>query len=975
MPNTISPDQLNNLINKIDDLIDVVRNRGGLGTSNNNDWYNGNYYIRNSEHDIHSNTIERYNQLSNIQNRNSEEEKQFQDLSKLINKAITNRDYSSNARIRAIDRFSKKRKKELEQQAKDDEVFATYDKNGNVNGYVTRGQLRQQRENDAKKAANIINNVFRIFEEASNIWVTILRSNLQKSKNVFNKAEKTFQAELNKGSAFISTFATGVNSLTTQAASKAQGAIVGTVGTEVSERLKSAKDIKMAEQEFQFAESERDLERLNGILNGVSGVLMAAGGILSATGVGAIVGVAVAGVGAAIKAFQTIYSNFEKFDIEQQKFANEVFGKFAERVSSTYKQMEDVLKVYNDIATQVTEIAHENDDAYKKAGVTLGFQGDTYAAYMRSFSAELASKWGLTGKDVTQIQNGYVTSSGRNVLLGYNDISQIEAMSRVFGVSNTEMASMMGEMNIFNTSISDGYDMMNDMYHIATKIGISTSKFSKDLTQNLKLAQKYNFKGGVDNMAKLTLWAEKTRFNLQNAASLADKMTDYNISNVLETTAKLQVLGGAASLFGDPMAMLWEAGNDVGALAKRQAAIFSDITGTFDRITGETTFSDYERRLIKARAEAMGMNYEDVLNQKRQSNKQGVINKALARYGLDEETLDAIGLRATYSQKKKTFVVNTTQGEKPIDELAQLAQNGNIQELLLPENTDDAIMQIALDVRSMKEREQYALSGNNTALSVQAFDKIQEASKKGIEATNKLYTEGQVLDQVKKAIDYRINATNEQVNRLIDFMTDENNKKDVEEYRKNMLGQVKGIYNFTEEQRYWLRLSQDELMEILSVQAQVKAGGDRSLYDSLSQHISSRAGQEYVKYLIKNTGDGIGNTNGGYLYGADVTPINDGRGTLIKTHSNDQFIAAKSGGPIDKLFDIVAAIIDNDSKPNKGNNLKLEISGNINLEDNSGKINLVEIMKSDPVTARQFTQMILKAMETTNGKISRPYFV
>lgn len=955
---------LNKLITQIEILTDTIQHRGGLlGSSNNNNGINSfsnnfdNY--KSSDIDNHS---ERINDLDNEQ----------------LNQLNKNNKIANRLTQQAIARLDKANKEQEKQNKKDNQKFATYDENGNINGYYTGKQIRRSKEQHRKKVAYGIEQSFKLIEEGVELYFVILKSRLQKSKNVFNKAEKTFQAELNKGSAFISTFATGVNSITTQTASKAQGAIVGTVGAEVSERLKSAKDIKMAEQEFQFVENERELEKLNGILNKASGMAFALAGILSvtsATGVGAIASGVAAIIGGAIKLFQTIYNNIEKLDIEQQKFANEVFGKFAERVSSTYKQMEDVLKVYNDIATQVTEIAHENDDAYKKAGVTLGFQGDTYAAYMRSFSAELASKWGLSGKDVTQIQNGYVTSSGRNVLLGGNDIEQIEAMSRVFGVSNTEMASMMGEMNIFNTSISDGYDMMNDMYHIATKIGISTSKFSKDLTQNLKLAQKYNFKGGVDNMAKLTLWAEKTRFNLQNAASLADKMTDNNISNVLETTAKLQVLGGAASLFGDPMAMLWEAGNDVGALAKRQAAIFSDITGTFDRITGETTFSDYERRLIKARAEAMGMNYEDVLNQKRQSNKQGVINKALARYGLDEETLDAIGLRATYSQKRKTFVVNTTQGEKPIDELAQLAQNGNIQELLLPENTDDAIMQIALDVRSMKEQEQYALLGNNTALSVQAFDKIQEASKKGIEATNKLYTEGQVLDQVKKAIDYRINATNEQVDRLIDFMTDENNKKDVEEYRKNMLGQVKGIYNFTEEQRYWLRLSQDELMEILSVQAQVKAGGDRSLYDSLSQHISSRAGQEYVKYLIKNTGDGIGNTNGGYLYGADVTPINDGRGTLIKTHSNDQFIAAKSGGPIDKLFDIVAAIIDNDSKPNKGNNLKLEISGNINLEDNSGKINLVEIMKSDPVTARQFTQMILKAMETTNGKISRPYFV
>lgn len=835
----------------------------------------------------------------------------------------------------------------------------------------------------------------------SNMWIFTYEKRIKETSNAYAKYEKEFQSELKRSSATISTMGVALSGIMNSNATKAQADLANRSKEEAKARIENVKSIEMANREYAVANKEAQIEYANKMADGgvaiagsVAGILAASAALAPVTAgvslaLGAV-GAFITGVAAIGAGITKIVQKFKKVDLEAEKLANEMYEKQMEHVSQTMDQMSEFVKPFEEIVDGITELTRKNEESFKKLGVQLGYGGDSYAKYMRQISVETARIFGITSEQMANMQNSYINASGRNVMMGAQDYNQMEAISRTFGISQSEVSSMMGEMNIFNTSIEDGYDMMNDMWHVATKIGVSTSKFSKDLTNNLKLAQKYNFKGGVENMAKLTMWAEKTRFNLQNTTAFADKMMSNNISDVLETSAKLQVLGGNAAIYANPMAMMWEAGNDVGALAKRQAAMFADITGSFNSKTGETTFTETDLRMIKARAEAMGMNYEDVLNQKRQSNKQGVINKVLARYGLDDDLLTGIGNRATYNSKQGKFTVKTVDGkERSIDELAQMAKNGvDVENMLLPEDTDAAIIDIAKNVRSMAEKESANNLEQQTSLSISHYDEIQKASEKAIENQTRLFNLTEKTGLLSGIIEHRIETQNKKVEMLENELNNPKVKEQVNDYYKAVENNLMAGLQLSGEQTAYLKIMAKKIdgtgiekiseynNNVAAVRTMKKVGKQEEAAKNLINNARDENEKEiYVSMLGRYVNDAVGSTNGGYLSGASVTPINDGVGTLVKTHPNDQFIAAKSGGPIDKLFDVVSSIIANNNG-NSNNNIKLDLSGSINLNGAGGNVDIVSTLKNDPIAMRDLIRLLIKSMDAAeHGKVSKNHYV
>lgn len=816
------------------------------------------------------------------------------------------------------------------------------------------------------------------------------RNNLKSLKNSFDYQQKLFQAQMDMSNAVTNSVVTTITSMGTQTALEASRAISSAANSEANARIKYIAAQEMAIREFDIAEAERKVETVKAEAAAASGALKGVAGIASLFGpIGMAVGAVITGLTSIGETAVNVKTKIEEFDIEKTKQETEIYNTLMSNVTAVADKMKTIVEGIDSTANAITDKMLANETIYKQAGLLFGFAGNKYSSYMQKIQVEAARIFNITAEEMAQMQKSYIDASGRNVMMGVGNYNQIESISRTFGIGNQEVSAMFGEMNIFNTSISDGYDMMNDMWHVATKLGLSTSKFSKDLTENLKLAQKYNFKGGVENMAKLTMWAEKTRFNLQNATNFADKMMSNNISEVLETSAKLQVLGGNAAMYADPMAMMWEAGNDVGALAKRQAAMFADITGTFDKITGETRFSEFDLRMIKARAEAMGMNYEDVLSQKRQSNKQGVINKALAAYNLDDDTLTGIGNRATYNKKRGEFTVKTIDDrELSINEVAQMTDKDR-QRLLMPENTDDAIMNIAKDTRSLVQLQEAQMGVKHAETGLKMWGNITEAVDMTMKSYNKLFGSEGYVEQLKKSVISQAENTKAEVDATIKFINE--NAGSIKNYRDFVKNNIRKSMALQGAEISILSILAKQggietLSHVMGSVSAVLSENNAKKRNTMITQLRSKATEEEkdainvllsVNNSIGNTNDAVGLTKGGYLAGASVTPINDGVGTLVKTHPNDQFIAAKSGGPIDKLFDVVSNIINKDGDVSKGNGaLEIKLSGNINLQDSNGKINLVDMIKNDPVSTREFIRILMKAIDVTNnGKTSKNHMI
>lgn len=383
--------------------------------------------------------------------------------------------------------------------------------------------------------------------------------------------------------------------------------------------------------------------------------------------------------------------NLKRMEVEQ-KLWEQAAAEANKAMENAEKVVEQFLNLYDGMRDRV----EKSDTESHKFGVQMGFfgrLGDKYAKSMMQVTEQVSEKFGKNTEDLIALQRAYTETSTRNVQMSARNYEDILSTGRAFGLDEGQISNMFGEMNVFNTSIASGTDMMGKMYHTATKMGLSVNKFAKDLQNNLKLAQKYNFKGGLDNLMKMTMWAEQTRVNINSAVQFADKLLSGSISDVLEASAKLQVLGGSSAIYSDPIAMLYEAGADMGSFMRRQAALFNDIKGTFNEKTGETEFSWYENMMIKQRAKAAGMDEGDVKDMIRQRGKQTRVDAVLKGSGLSDEDMTAIGNRATYNQKKQRWEVTDITGKT--HDIKEIATNRAILDNLLPENNDEALLQVA----------------------------------------------------------------------------------------------------------------------------------------------------------------------------------------------------------------------------------------------------------------------------------------
>lgn len=848
------------------------------------------------------------------------------------------------------------------------------------------------REAAINKINNTINGIMDIAKGLVDIFVAFGEQDIAYSKASLEYNTKITQANLTKQTQIISQ---GMKSITSSFTKNAVD-----VSYEFSQAsydiaktaFSTSMEFKIAEKTYVKSISEANKNLMTGI--GAGAMAIGAGiGTLIAPGIGTAIGAVIGGV---IGMWDKIWG----LDIKKQELAiqqMEQIKSIGEQYQDSFKQ---IAQPWDDLWKQSTDFTLKLNDSGLKFSRTIGYTSDEFANTMINMSqAKMANGRSMAevfGKEVEKIpeyMDSYIQSSSRAVNLNATDMGNIMGTARLFGMSGTEASGLYGSMNVFNTSISSASDSMSVMYHQITKMGLSTKKFGKDLVENLKLAQKYNFKSGVENMMKLTKWAQQTRFNLNSAASFSDSIMNDSLSGALEKSAKLQVLGGNAAIYSDPLGMLYDAGADVGNMAQRMASMFGDISGKFNSKTGETEFSWYENRMIAARAQAMGMDVGEAKNMIRQQNKQGVIDRILGGTLSDEDRL-AIGNRATYNSKTGNWETVDIHGNKH-DIMDYVNGKANIEDLL-PADTQEAILDVSEKSLSHLERLDYAVVSRMTKLGSEKMDKIYTSSDKKNETWEAFFKDN--WDGVSKNWDLtnknQEELAQEQVNLMKEVVSNNETLANIYE------GNLRSIRDTINEVNGDLLIASREYKKsadawIAFLEGKTSSPNDKkSFFKGAKEWVqnnwktvgttaaltASGSIPHAVHYAYKNfkkQDDGIGYTNGGIITGAShVKSINDGS-VNVRTASNDQYLAAMPNGPIDKILQQLIpglqALLSNSSSNNSAN---INFNGKIELSQDGSTVNLVDLIKNNPSMANSFIALLQRAMESnTNGKPTNNYKV
>ena len=663
------------------------------------------------------------------------------------------------------------------------------------------------------------------------------------------------------------------------------------------------------------------------------------------------------------------------------------------------------LKLAETIEKELDVFDKLSNDLAISYGFTNRGQLDAFQKEEIRSAAMDAAIFGKDYEDLARLKANYIETTGRNKQFAQTDNRSMMALGKYLGDDGLA-ASYASEMEIFNTGVADSVDMLHNVLQDVNRIGLNGRKYTKTLVDSLKLAQKYNFKGGTENLMKMAKWAENTRFNMNSLGGMLDKISEGGLEGVITQGAQLQVLGGHAAMNADPIAMMFERYADPEAFAKRM----QDMTkgyGSLDRTTGETTFSGTEQMLMENIAKAQGRSVEDVMNEVRARNKKEVVEKQLLGDFNDEEK-SFISNLANYDKKSGQFKVKVKDGNRYVDtDVSQLTKDDI--DKLMPEKHDERMedyMQTIVDLlakmtgetkseqvtlmgdnwetRQENYKERLLTAQNNFAANHEYFNaKIKEFSEfitkshqgyidmfaKGNDEANSAIAE--IKDKANKIgsalLDTSeiINEANKKIEKLLGLYT--TSKNDTEIQKQTNWKYIKDTYGRMHVQKFengeWVE-DEDETRKYQRLQVQKKNMNKTSdgILSSNNTPIISNASN------VTPIHDGIVTNNNKPMVSqaTNVTKINDG---LVQSDPKDVAIFAKEGGVIGNFLDKLY----NDVHSSMGGGVQLDtinvqISGSLDLSSGGQSVNIINELQNNPILLRTLSRMLSEQLSNAlNG--------
>lgn len=331
---------------------------------------------------------------------------------------------------------------------------------------------------------------------------------------------------------------------------------------------------------------------------------------------------------------------------------------------------EELTKMWAALAQEVEKTYYAQQQHANDSSVSLGFIGsqkDVYEQNLFNLAIETAGSFGKTIEDIAKLQQSFAETTGRNKILSNEDITSSFALGTLWG--DDTMSALNNGMEIFNHSIKSSNELFGETNKSLLRMGLNGRKFGKDLIGNLRLAEKFDFKRGVEGLISMSKWAQNVRFNMANMDGVLSKIQDGGLEGIVKQSAGLQVLGGKFSMYSDPLAMAFESFQDPEALAKRMNEMLAGL-GRLDK-KGNLTMGIADNIRVKEYSKLMGIDYKDARAQIAQMVKANDIGRVLGadKRKFDEEQLSMIANKASF-ENGKWYVTDNNQVKKDVRELS-----------------------------------------------------------------------------------------------------------------------------------------------------------------------------------------------------------------------------------------------------------------------------------------------------------------
>ena len=392
---------------------------------------------------------------------------------------------------------------------------------------------------------------------------------------------------------------------------------------------------------------------------------------------------------------QEAYRNAERTFTEGRDLENR--NSFTAKIDAVVKGLGtiyDKIKALNDPWAKASQAAA---DYAKSVGMSSDAMDVLLDKTLKNVTqSKIAGRYNVSTEELLKMQSDYIRGVGRNVRVSGGDQEYMAAMHSVMQGREGELIQQFENFGVNITSVGE---RVGKMWSDASKAGVSFEKYSDNIAKNMRIAQNYTFRNGLKGLESMAMKATAIRLDMQQVANLAEKVS--TVEGAIDVGAKLQVLGGPFAQMADPLGMLNEGLNDMEGLTDRIAKMIGGL-GTFNRQTGEVEVSAFNKRRIRAAAEAMGMDPNTIMESVNTQARRGEIDRQMAlntnAAGLKDEVKELIRNIGTFQNGKAGVSIN---GQfKTLDEIS----NKDYEALMTESRSDsDNIKDIAQNIRGLLE--------------------------------------------------------------------------------------------------------------------------------------------------------------------------------------------------------------------------------------------------------------------------------
>lgn len=737
-----------------------------------------------------------------------------------------------------------------------------------------------------------------------------------------------------------------------------------------TESIKTQNKNLIIEQQKEINIRKAENERILSAVSAIGSLGVAVGSIVAMANPIGLAGLTII---SAVSAIGSVVTNITKQSLSYQVKQMEYDKLVTERRSSIIESISDAIEqVSSEWLDKSKEIIDKNimlnNESYK-LGRIFGYTSNNMQQYEQTMLNvnKAMALFGGNIENYIKLQQGYISKTGRNAVLSESDATGLKALGFLWGLSEEETSGIAGGMQIFNKSAEDSAEIVFEMGEKFQIMGLSQQKFAKDLVNNLKLAQKYDFKNGTKGLMEMMRYAQSVRMDMTQMDTILSGFHTGNIEDVITKAAQLNVLGGNAALISDPIGMLYDAYANPQGMLNRVVQSISGM-GFFNTKTGETEFGIAERMRIEQMAKAYGVSPETLTEMARQENKGRELNRlygegAFGKYG------DLIKQNAFYENGE--WKVNMLNGQTM--SLSAVQGNEKLLSEVMPNSAEEQLVSFAQKQLSTQEKIE-----KNTAVGVagvmsdtytdtiQKFNEYAEGIKTQWERFSELYSE-LVHSHSQNVVDTQeIINNNTQASMIIAYtnaiiaqsqstLTErlrgegilknfnaylQNNPNNPNRYKNalNIATDIETTESTSEKSALIYDLHKTNLNS--KAKERIESLENQGIYLSDVQKGQQLQIYEAIDNYLKNNSE----TGNDFV----ITPS----GKVVKPDSQDFHLLMKQGGDIQRML---GGSQSNDSNTPRSVN----VTGSLYLNTDGQSVDLVELINKNPEAFYRVTRNIL----------------